>query len=163
MHRSSLRISLKKTVRRIGKGKTGCLIPLLASGNNSRLNFLIEDISWTEINLTLYSLRNSVLIYHFDIQLKHMQTGTLGLSLQHGAVVKRSVTSIYCFGIPPSHWHHGLSVTEVVGWLPDWVTAWYLFILNSQLLGICTTETTKLLAQSSVDVSVTLIQLRECF
>lgn len=80
---------------------------------------MTDDISWTETNLTMYSLRNSTLMYHFDIQLKYMQTGTLGLSLQHGALVKRSVTSIYCFGIPPSHWHHWLSVTEVVGWLPD--------------------------------------------
>lgn len=80
---------------------------------------MTEYISWTESNLTMYVLRNSMLIYHFDIQLKDMQTGTLGLSLQHGDIVKRSVTSIYCFGMPPSHWQHWLSVTVVVGWLPD--------------------------------------------
>lgn len=40
-------------------------------------------------------------------------------------------------------------MTVVVGRLPDWVTAWYLFTRNSRSLGICTTETTNLLARSS--------------
>lgn len=40
-------------------------------------------------------------------------------TLQQGTLVQRSLTPIYCFGNPPSHWHHWLSVTEVVGWLPD--------------------------------------------
>lgn len=44
----------------------------------------------------------------FDIEFKDMQTGSL--SLQHEAALKRCVTAIYCFGIPPSQQKHWLSV-----------------------------------------------------
>lgn len=40
-------------------------------------------------------------------------------------------------------------MTAVVGRLPDWVTAWYLFTRNTRWPGICTTETTNLLAHAS--------------
>lgn len=79
---------------------------LLAGGNNSKLKFIIEDISWTESNLTMYSLANSILIYQFDIQLKDMQTGTRSVTAAWSSSQK--ICDIHLL-----FWHHTISLASL--------------------------------------------------
>ena len=64
---------------------------------------MICYISWTDSDLTMYS----ALIHLFDILLKDMQTSTLGLSVQHGALVKKICDIHLLF------WHPTISLASV--------------------------------------------------
>lgn len=136
-------LSFRKQKTGIGRGKTCSLVTLLASKHEFRLNFMTGYSLLYKIKLEkkMHPFRNSILIYHFVTVNKyaHRCAGSIRICDIH-----------LLFGSLPSRWHRSLSVTEVVERLPDLATAWYLFILNSQLLGICTTETTNLLATSAV-------------